>query len=138
MATPLLSGSRRCHQGRWIEVLYVCCYGTPEHEYQLQRETYSIKIVTKVYDLIKIHKQNLPLRFMMSVIGCPTYNSSKFLSEILKHLLDFDNEKILSKYYVHQFLFISYELNRINHKTENNLLISNCFYFGFSFFTVQN
>lgn len=44
-------------------------------------------IIPKLYGLPKIHKQNVPLRLMVSFTGSPTYELSKFLSDILATLI---------------------------------------------------
>ena len=43
--------------------------------------------IAKFYGLPKIHKDNIPLRPIVSLPGSPTYNLSKYLSDILKPLV---------------------------------------------------
>jgi hypothetical protein len=43
--------------------------------------------IAKFYGLPKIHKENIPLRPIVSLPGSPTYNLSKYLSDILKPLI---------------------------------------------------
>ena len=45
-------------------------------------------VTPKVYGLPKIHKPNLPLRPIVSFIGSPTYNLSRYLVNILSPLLN--------------------------------------------------
>jgi hypothetical protein len=43
--------------------------------------------IAKFYRLPKIHKDNNPLRSIVSLPGSPTYNLSKYLADILKSLV---------------------------------------------------
>jgi hypothetical protein len=43
--------------------------------------------IAKFYGLPKIHKDNNPLRPIVSLPGSPTYNLSKYLADILKPLV---------------------------------------------------
>ena len=40
-----------------------------------------------IYGLPKLHKNNIPLRPIVSTVGSPTYKLSKFLSNILTNIL---------------------------------------------------
>ncbi len=44
--------------------------------------------ITKLYGLPKIHKNNNPLRPIVSLPGSPTYKLSKYLADILKPLIN--------------------------------------------------
>lgn len=48
-------------------------------------------VFPKLYCLPKIHKENLPLRPIVSFIGSPTYKVSKYLSNFLKHAFQLDS-----------------------------------------------
>ncbi len=43
--------------------------------------------IAKFYGLPKVHKENVPLRPIVSLPGSPTYGLSKYLAEILKPLV---------------------------------------------------
>ena len=49
--------------------------------------TTSFTTCSKIYDLPKVHKVNLPLRPIVAFVGSPTHNLSKFLINVLPPLL---------------------------------------------------
>ena len=44
-------------------------------------------VIPRIYGLVKIHKDNYPLRPIVSMIGSPLYNVSKFLANIISPLV---------------------------------------------------
>ena len=46
--------------------------------------------ITKFYGLPKIHKPNMPLRLIVSLPGSPTYQLSKYLTQLLKPPVNFN------------------------------------------------
>lgn len=51
-------------------------------------------ICPKMYFLPKIHKQDYPLRPVVSYVGSPLYNLSKFLAKLLDHIFERDERYI--------------------------------------------
>lgn len=49
-------------------------------------------VPAKFYGLPKVHKQSVPLRPIVSSIGSPTYNLSKYLSRVLNNCLQHDDK----------------------------------------------
>ena len=43
-----------------------------------------------MYFLPKIHKENTPLRPIVSFVGSPVYNTTKFISNLLKYAFEID------------------------------------------------
>ena len=52
--------------------------------------------VPKLYGLLKLHKPNIPLRPIVSFCGSPTYQLSKYLTNVLKPLTDESRHKLQS------------------------------------------
>jgi len=50
----------------------------------------------KLYGLPKLHKPNIPMRPIVSLCGFPTYQLSKYLTTVLKHLTDESRHKLQS------------------------------------------
>jgi len=55
-----------------------------KNDYKFICSTHTVSPI--IYGLPKIHKQDCPLRPIVSFVGSPTYNLSKFLNRILKSL----------------------------------------------------
>ncbi|CAH8600980.1 unnamed protein product [Schistosoma rodhaini] len=53
-------------------------------------------VLPRFYGRPKIHKPNIPLRPIVALPGTPTYNLSREISRILKHLVDSSNHSIKS------------------------------------------
>ena len=51
-------------------------------------------IAPRIYGLPKVHKTNMPLRPIVSNILAPRYNISKWLTEILKNVINANNLSI--------------------------------------------
>ena len=47
-------------------------------------------VFPKMYFLPKIHKENTPLRPIVSFVGSPLYNTTKFISNLLKYAFEKD------------------------------------------------
>ena len=57
-------------------------------------------VTPKIYNLPKLHKSGIPLRLVVSFIGAPTYQISKFLVNVLSPLLTYDFSLNNSKHFV--------------------------------------
>jgi len=57
-----------------------------------------------IYGLPKLHKNNIPLRPIVSTIGSATYNLSKFLSNILANILGNNEYHIKDSWDFHNFI----------------------------------
>ena len=60
------------------------------------RLKYSVSQPTKLYGLPKLHKPNIPMRPIVSFCGSPTYQLSKYLTNVLKPLTDESRHKLQS------------------------------------------
>ena len=56
----------------------------------------SVSLPTKLYGLPKLHKPNIPMRPIVSFCGSPTYQLSKYLTNVLKSLTDESRHKLQS------------------------------------------
>ena len=57
-----------------------------------------------IYGLPKLHKNNIPLRPIVSTVGSPTYKLSKFLSNILTNILGNTEHHIKDSWDFHNFI----------------------------------
>lgn len=55
-------------------------------------------VAPRLYGLPKIHKENCPLRPVVSCIGCPTYNIAKFVSRIINNISSTFSFNLLNSY----------------------------------------
>jgi hypothetical protein len=60
--------------------------------------------VPRIYGLVKIHKGNLPLRPIVSMIGSPTYHLSKHLASILAPLIGRSGRTVSNSFEFAEFL----------------------------------
>ena len=58
----------------------------------------------RFYGLIKIHKENNPIRPIVSFIGSPTYSISKFLSKILTPFTNMAEQKLKNAHSLKELL----------------------------------
>lgn len=77
----------------------------------------SVAQAPKLYGLPKIHKENIPMRPIVSFCSSPTYELSKYLANILKPLTDHSRHRVIN---TEEFV------NRIKNETmeENHELVS--------------
>ena len=73
-------------------------------------------VTPKIYGLPKLHKSGIPLRPIVSFIGAPTYQLSKFLVNVLSPLLTYDFSINNSKHFVQRINEIQCD--------DNNFLVS--------------
>ena len=58
----------------------------------------SAAVTPRFYGLIKTHKENNPIRPIVSFIGSPTYNIAKMLSQVLTPFTNLSEEKVKNSY----------------------------------------
>lgn len=58
----------------------------------------------RFYALLKTHKENYPIRPIVSFIGSPTYQISKYLSKILTPFTNLANQKLKNSYQIREIL----------------------------------
>ena len=61
-------------------------------------------VIPRIYGLVKIHKNNYPLRPIVSMVGSPLYNVSKFLAKIISPLVGNTSRNVRNSYEFCKFL----------------------------------